>query len=454
MSRPALARAEAGGASHGPVARRAAASRTSLRGNLAWTISGNAVYAACQWGMLVALARLGTPETVGDFALALALTAPIVLFAMLNLRAAQATDRRGEFAFADYVHLRLACLAGAALALVGVLALGRFDRATAWVVALIGVAKAFDAMSDVVYGLLQRHEWMRRIAVSRALQGVLQLAALVAVLSATGSLVAAAAAMAATSAAVTLSYDVASVRRVARRGDASDGLGAGWWRARPAIPRLHRLALLALPLGIAAVLDSLASALPRYALDATSAGGREALGYYAAIAYFVVGQGTLLSAVADVARPRLARLFLEAPREFAALTARLLLVAGGIACAGLAAALACGGPVLRVVYGDAYADQSALFAWMMAAAIPWNLSGILTTAVAAAREFRALSLCFAAMTVATGVAALVLAPRHGAIGAAWAVGIGMLVRLATAAAALWRATAAREPAPAVAVVAR
>ena len=41
---------------------------------------------------------------------AFALTAPIVVFAMLNLRAAQATDQRGEFAFADYVHLRLVCL--------------------------------------------------------------------------------------------------------------------------------------------------------------------------------------------------------------------------------------------------------------------------------------------------------------------------------------------------------
>jgi hypothetical protein len=47
--------------------------------NFLWTLSGNVVYAACQWGMLVVLAKLGTHQMVGEFALALAITAPIVV---------------------------------------------------------------------------------------------------------------------------------------------------------------------------------------------------------------------------------------------------------------------------------------------------------------------------------------------------------------------------------------
>jgi O-antigen/teichoic acid export membrane protein len=414
----------------------------SLRRNIAWTIGGNVVYAACQWGMLVALARLSTPEVVGDFAFALALTAPIVIFAMLNMRAAQATDQRGEFAFADYVALRVLCLSLASLAIAGVLVFGGFDRTTVWVVSFVALAKICDALSDVVYGLLQQREWMRRIAVSRILQGTLQLAGLVLVLRAGGGIVAATAAMAAFSLAVTLSYDLASVWRVRRtlRGER-----AAAWALRP--QTLRKLFVLSLPLGIAAVLDSLNANLPRYALDAQ--GGRTALGYYAAIAYFLVGQGTVVIALADVARPRLARAFLggDSLRSFLDLTLRLSVAAAGMGAIGLLVAGTCGERVLRLLYGEAYAGQAALFAWMMAVAVPWNVAGIATTALAAARSFRAVSLCFVAMTAATALGAAALVPRYGTIGAAWALGIGMLVRLAVAGAGLWTVCGARIAAP-------
>jgi O-antigen/teichoic acid export membrane protein len=410
-----------------------------LRGNVAWTIGGNVVYAACQWGMLVALARLSTPEVVGDFAFALALTAPIVIFAMLNMRAAQATDQRDEFAFADYVTLRVLCLSIAALAIAGVLVFGAFDPTTVWVVSFVALAKICDALSDVVYGLLQQREWMRRIAVSRILQGTLQLAGLVIVLRAGAGIVAATAAMAVFSLAVTLSYDLASAARCLR------GESAPRWALRP--ETLRRLFVLSLPLGVAAVLDSLNANLPRYALDAQ--GGRTALGYYAAIAYFLVGQGTVVIALADVARPRLARAFLagDSLRSFLNLTWRLSLAAAGMGAIGLIVAGACGERVLRLVYGEAYADQAALFAWMMAVAVPWNVAGIATTALAAARSFRAVSLCFVAMTAATALGAAALVPRYGTIGAAWALGIGMLVRLAVAGAGLWTVCGARIAAP-------
>src|SRR5438067_13811448 len=77
----------------------------SLRVNFSWTMAGNLVYAASQWGILVVLARMGKPEAVGQFSLGLAITAPIMLFAGLQLRAVQATDARHLFQFADYAGL-------------------------------------------------------------------------------------------------------------------------------------------------------------------------------------------------------------------------------------------------------------------------------------------------------------------------------------------------------------
>src|SRR5579864_9762127 len=89
----------------------------SLTGNFSWTLVGTGLYAFCQWGMLVVLAKLCSPDMVGQFALALAITAPVFVFAGLNLRTVQVTDARRDFQFGDYLGLRLLSIA-AALAVV------------------------------------------------------------------------------------------------------------------------------------------------------------------------------------------------------------------------------------------------------------------------------------------------------------------------------------------------
>src|SRR5262245_54066435 len=78
----------------------------SLRHNFSWTLLGNGLYAACQWAIVVVLAKLGTPEMVGKFTFALSLTAPVILLANLNLRRLQATDARHEYEFGEYLGLQ------------------------------------------------------------------------------------------------------------------------------------------------------------------------------------------------------------------------------------------------------------------------------------------------------------------------------------------------------------
>ena len=57
--------------------------------------------------MTIVLAKLGSPEKVGQFTLGLAMTAPIFMFATLRLRDVQATDTNQEYLFGDYFALRL-----------------------------------------------------------------------------------------------------------------------------------------------------------------------------------------------------------------------------------------------------------------------------------------------------------------------------------------------------------
>lgn len=55
------------------------------------------------------------PQTVGEFALALAITAPVVIGAGLSLRGVQATDAASEYHFGNYLLLRLLTTGAAGL---------------------------------------------------------------------------------------------------------------------------------------------------------------------------------------------------------------------------------------------------------------------------------------------------------------------------------------------------
>ena len=89
-------------------------------GKFSWTFAGNVVYSGSQWGMLMVLAKLGSPEMVGQFALGLAVTAPVIMFANLQLRGVQATDARREYRFGHYLALRLFTTALAILVITGI----------------------------------------------------------------------------------------------------------------------------------------------------------------------------------------------------------------------------------------------------------------------------------------------------------------------------------------------
>ena len=71
----------------------------NLRAGFAWVLSGNILYSACQWFIVLLLAKLGSPEQVGLYALGMAVSAPIVLFANLQLRTLLATDVTHQFGF-------------------------------------------------------------------------------------------------------------------------------------------------------------------------------------------------------------------------------------------------------------------------------------------------------------------------------------------------------------------
>lgn len=389
----------------------------SLPSNFVWALVGNVTYALCQWGVLSAIAKYGTPGMLGQFALALAITTPVILFFNLQLSGAQATDARQEFAFHEYLTLRVVTTAAALLTILAVLLPLRYANATVIVIVAVALAKATDAISDVYAGYLQQQERMRYTGLAQVLNGALTLAGITVVLARGGGIVEA----------VWASWLASIVALLYYRGHVS-GLATSTASSAPrssTIARLRGLLALSFPLGLTALAVSLYNNAPRYFVEHYA--GDAALGYFSAIWCFMTAGTTFMGALGQSATPRLSRYWLTGQRrEFRRLLGALVAIAVGLGVGGLAIAAVAGGWTLRVLYRPPYAAHADLLVWVMGIATLAYLSTVLGYAVTATREFRRLTVPFWIVAFVTALACWALVPTFGLVGAVWAAGVTYL----------------------------
>lgn len=400
--------------------------RRSVGGNFAWTLASGLMYALAQWGMLVAYARLGSMELLGEFALALAITAPVMLMARMQLRALQATDAREAYGFEHYLGLMVLNVLGGILLCCFIGLVAGYSARVGVVIVMLALAKGFENVSEVFYGALQRAERMDLIARSQIAKSVLCLVIVPLVLWMTGSSAAAMAGLGLCWAIVLLLFDAQAYRR--------EFGGERPWRRVWQTPwlsqsvRLKSLLGLAYALGITSLLGSLRPNAPRYVLEAHF--GQAELGMYAALAYFAALGGRVVQALGQVATPRLGRYHAEGDqRRYGRALAAL---AGGSALVGvcaIAGAVLLGRQVLTLFYGDAYAQNLELFVWLMVAAALEYVGVSLQIGLTAARQLKAQPVLLAGSVAVVALASVWWVPSAGTVGAAWALALGWLVEL-------------------------
>lgn len=400
----------------------------SLRVNFAWTSVGHASYAACQWAMVSVLAKLGSPELVGQYALGIAATAPILMLAQMNLRSVLATDPAFGARFGDYRDLRLGMLL---LALIGIAVGAWMNGAGTAVVVFAGAAQAVEWFSDIYHGLYQRMERMERIAISLAVRGVLSVTALAVVVWSTGSLVWGLAAVTGVRLLVLVVYDSGLAYRGVLRfaADGADG--------KPKFARLAGLVWTALPLGLVLMLGSLVTNTPRYAIARDL--GQHSLGLFSAVASLATAGNFVVNALGQAATPALAR-HRESGQmnQFRALTLKLVAVGCGLCLLTVAGSLVAGEFILRIAYREEYARESnLLIAFMFAAGIGY-VASLLGYSMTACRLFRSQVPLQMACLATTAAASFYCVPRLGLMGAAVAVGAGCGVQVLAEAAILHR----------------
>ena len=403
----------------------------SLSANFAWTLTGTVVYAACQWGMLIVLARLGSPEAVGQFAFGLAVGSPLFIFSQLALRSVQATDAKSIFRFEDFLALRLLTTLFALVGVVIIALLSAHTQQAVLVIVAVGCGKAFESISDMYYGLLQRHERMDRIAWSLIIKGPLMLVALGIIVYATHDVFLGTLGMAFVSALTLVLYDVPSRALVYSAGSSAKTLSLQV--PMPQRRALMRLARLSLPLGVAALLISLTPNIPRYFIQHHL--GDAQLGIFATVAYFPAIGVMISGAHGQTITPRLAQYY--ATGERVAYLKLLLMFAGHatvLGVGGIAVAALAGRPILTNLYGAEYAQYDDLLTAVMIGAAIHYLASVFSYAMTAVHYFRLQPFILIVADASTLVLSAVLVPRQHLMGAviAWSAGtlvqaLGMLV---------------------------
>jgi O-antigen/teichoic acid export membrane protein len=402
----------------------------SLRSNFAWTLAGNLTYAGFLWGILVVLAKLGSPEMVGRYALGLAVGAPVMMFTNLQLSALQATDAKGEYRFWDYFSLRLLTSSFALCVIAGIAAVGGYRLEAALVILIIGLAKGVESVSDAIHGLLQKNERLDLIAISKMIKGPLSLLAIWSLVHLTRSLVWGVIGLLAAWSLVLLTYDAYNARRMLHlRPEPIRGENEGRYDR---LALFRRLTWLALPLGFVSLLDSLNVNVPRYLVERRL--GEAALGYYAGMAYIMVAGNMVVGALTGSASPRLARLCVIHPLAFRRLLWRLIGLGAALGGTGLLLAMFFGRPLLALIYQPDYAKHADVFVWLMAAAGTGYVARFLICGMTASRRIKAQAPLYGVTLLATAVLSWVLIPRHGLLGAALALCAAMAVLLLGAAA--------------------
>jgi O-antigen/teichoic acid export membrane protein len=365
---------------------------------------------------------MATPAVVGEFALGMALSAPLFGFSNMCLAQLQATDVHGEHSFGAYAGVRLLSTL-AALLVLPVLVIVTSGAPNVLPMAMVfGFARAADGASDVCYGLLQRHGRFRQIGQSMLLRSVMCVSGALLALKSANTAVGAAAGLALAWGLCALLFDLPKARELlGELGRPAE------WRLQWGWQFIAGIVRDGLPLSLVMGLNMIVMNVPRYWVARQL--GDAQLGFFATIAYMMIAANMVTVAGCQALVPRLADDYARAPRRYCRLVMYMVVAAAfaGLLC--IAVALAAGQQLMTLIYTAKYARFQSTLVWTMAGTAVLMLVSVTGVAMTAARRFGVQVWNSLAAAVATAIACTVLIGPYGLDGAAMAVMLGLAVKL-------------------------
>ena len=401
-----------------------------LRADFSWVLSGNVIYSACQWCIVIFLAKLGSPEDVGLYALGLAVAAPIIFFANLQVRTLLASDVKNEFRFGQYLTFEFVSLSMAFVAILCVAGWSGSDWLHRGIIALVGFAQTLEYVSDTFYGLMQKYDRMDRMSHSLMMKGPLAVSLLCVTMYLTRNVLWAVLALVLGRMLILLLWD----SRLAFASRVDSGLAARLeWNNRD----MFRLLRLAWPLGVISMLASLTGNIPRYFIEGNR--GTAELGIYSAIASLLTAGSLIVSAFGQSVMVPAARAAADGDRpRYRSFILQSVLLGAALGIGALLVAMIGGRFLLTHIFRPEYGEHADIFVWLMGAGVVYFMNSGIGYVMTAARALKPQVPLLLANCTATALSCSWLVPRHGLRGAAEALAIASVVQLTGAAMILWR----------------
>lgn len=413
-----------------------------LRTNVLWNGIGNCVFSACQWGILITFAKLGTPGLVGQLSYGLAVTTPIFTVASLQLRSVETTDISGKYKFGHYSALRVITTVIAITLTLFIALIAMHQRSPYWPAILLwGAARLVEAGSDTFYGLFQRFERFDYVAISMSLRALLSVLSVGAIFYFTRNLSLALLAIGVSWLLVFACFDIVAGSALKKTQVFPAQCNFSSWRAL--LPSfdwkpLRQLFREAWPLGLVAFLFAVQLQIPRYVVALRM--GESQLGLFSAANYLTIVGTTLVTALGAPSAVKLAKYYTAGnAREFKHLVFKLMSVGAAIGMMGIITSILAGKQILELAYKKQYAEMSGVLTVLCVASAVAYSSSFIGWAMTAAGKFKVQVPIFLFLAAFTGCTCYVFIGRYGIAGAALGVLAGSIAQLALTALVIGRA---------------
>lgn len=393
----------------------------SVARNAAFAIAGAAVLNLCRFLVVALIAHHASPDLLGRYDyFNSVLSAPLVLFLALELRAVYVSDTAETFSYGVYRVLRTLGMAIAAIAILTISGLCGDAHAAPWLLWMgiaVALARVVTQLGELEWGVFQRIERLDLMAWSSVLRGAALLAPLGIAFSISGGDSAEQMARAiALASFVTIGVWLAIWwlfdRRQAR---ARRSLNMSWTWAE-----VGRLALHAAPLGLVVLIITLCDAAPRWVIAASGvAGGLDALGYFSALRVITLVAGMIVIQVGTASGHRLASYYRDDRRAFARLALKNVGVSLAIGAALVTLTMLFGKAFLEALYPDDYARYAGEFLILVIAQAVILIASSFGFIVTQMRQFWIQVPAQLAVLAVTTLSAWLLIPHDPVAGGAW-----------------------------------
>lgn len=127
--------------------------------NLSWIFGANLLVSLSKWMIIVIIAKQLSPEDVGVYSLAFAVSAPLVLFSNMKLRSLYVTSEKNNFN--EFLSARkiISILIFFILLFITILLYPEY----LFIITIIGLSKIFDLQSEILYALPHKKQHMELI---------------------------------------------------------------------------------------------------------------------------------------------------------------------------------------------------------------------------------------------------------------------------------------------------